>query len=461
MYPQQQKIAVVGGGVAGMSAAWHLQALGFAVKVFEKSDSIGGNARTFDVVVGDDTRWVDLGVNDFNADTYVSLYRVLENLGVESRPLEDTTCFFTLDGALTYTLDGLSNTVVPEAIARDEARFRSEALEVLTGPRYRHTLVSEYVEEKGYSDEFVHCYLYPRINAMYFGNVHGAGNTPMWPVMKYYSLQEGLGGSGPSQPKRMYFVNGSREWMTNLYNAAKAKFPVVLNAEASIHADTAGVTVDALGHVERFDAAVVALQAKDALLCMKAGLTEEVSRFLGSFKYRSDEAVAHTFYGVLPPDVKAWRTYNILIRRNPNGAYRYTMTYLVNRHQNEGAGSGNGAVATPHFFVTLNPQVPIPESHVLKQPDGTPARTEFQHLSYDLDALKAQERRDDIQGINNVYVAGGYARGAGLHEECWADGMELARQIKREREAAGASNGQTGDYGFGAAGDAVASRLVE
>ena len=44
-----------------MSVAWHLHALGFAVKVFEKDDRIGGEARTVDVIVGDEIRWVDLG----------------------------------------------------------------------------------------------------------------------------------------------------------------------------------------------------------------------------------------------------------------------------------------------------------------------------------------------------------------------------------------------------------------
>ena len=86
--------------------------------------------------------------------------------------------------------------------------------------------------------------------------------------------------------------------------------------------------------------------------------------------------------------------------------------------------------------MTVNPPVPvpIPDSHVLRQPDGTPARTIFQHTAYNLDAVKAQERRNDLQGINNVYLTGGYSRGAGLHEECWTDGMELATHIKRVQE---------------------------
>ena len=84
-----------------MSAAWHLHALGFNVKVFEKDDCIGGEARTIDVVVGDEIRWVDLGVNDFNATTYVNLVSMLDDPGVEYPPLEDTTCFYTLGVCLS------------------------------------------------------------------------------------------------------------------------------------------------------------------------------------------------------------------------------------------------------------------------------------------------------------------------------------------------------------------------
>jgi predicted NAD/FAD-binding protein len=134
------------------------------------------------------------------------------------------------------------------------------------------------------------------------------------------------------------------------------------------------------------------------------------------------------------PYAKAWRTYNILIRRNPAGSHPYTITYVINRHQNDARSSKNGALGTPHFFVTVNPPFPIPDSHVLRQPDGTPAKTIFHHIAHDLDAIKAQERRDNLQGTNNVYITGGYARGAGLHEECWADVMEVAAQIKRVQE---------------------------
>ena len=155
----------------------------------------------------DETRWVDLGVNDFNAETYVSLVRVLDELGVEFRPLEDTSCFYTLDGSLIYTSDGLWYTGAPETITRDAERFQNEAPEVLASPVYRYTSVKEYVTDRDYSDEFVNYYLYPRINGMYFVDSQGAGEMPIRPVVKYYSLQEGLGGHMAPRAKRMYFVN--------------------------------------------------------------------------------------------------------------------------------------------------------------------------------------------------------------------------------------------------------------
>ncbi len=41
------KVAVVGGGIAGVSAAWSLHRAGYEVELFEKGPALGGNAKTF------------------------------------------------------------------------------------------------------------------------------------------------------------------------------------------------------------------------------------------------------------------------------------------------------------------------------------------------------------------------------------------------------------------------------
>lgn len=426
------RIAIIGAGAAGMSAAWHLHECGFEVKVFERNGRIGGDVQTIDVMIGGEKRWVDLGVNDFNAKTYRQLATMFDKLGVKYRRLQDTECFFTLDGSITYTSDGKWGTAPPEAIRRDAARFRRDAPEVLSNPAYRHALVKEYVRDQCYSEEFIQYNLYPRIKGMYFSDREDIGSTPLWPIMRYYCLQEGLNQDGPPRVERMYFVDGSAEWMAKLYVAAKAKFPVVLNADASIRAGASGVTVYTKGHIERFDKVVLTQQAWDALRCIKDGLTEELASFLGSFDYCDDEVVVHNYHGVLPPQISAWRTYNIVIPTEPTTSGPYVITYAVNRHQNDASNPRYLRFGTPHFFATVNPPVPIPEAQVLKQPDGTPAKALFRHAVYNLKAVRAQERRSDLQGVNNIYVTGGYARGVGLHEECWIDGMELAAQIHQQ-----------------------------
>ena len=419
-----------------MSTAWHLHEHGFDVKVFERNGHIGGDVQTIEVMIGGEKRWVDVGVNDFNARTYRHLVPMFDRLGVRYLLLEDTSCFFTLDGSIIYTSDGKWGTAAPGAIIRDAARFRREAPEVLSNQAYRYALVKEYVTEQGYSDEFIRHNLYPRINGMYFSNRDDIGSTLLLPVMKYYSLQEGLNEQGPPRAERMYFVDGSAQWMKKLYEAAKTKFPIALNAEASVRASASGVTVYTQDHIERFDGVVLAQQAWDALRCIKDGLTAELAGFLGSFDYYDDEVFVHNYNGVLPPRVSAWRTYNILIRGNATVPHPYLITYAVNRHQNDTYNPRYLRFGTPHFFVTVNPPVPIPEANVLRQPDGTPARMLFRHTAYNLEAVRAQERRGGLQGINNIYVTGGYARGVGLHEECWVDGIELAAHIKRAQQYA-------------------------
>ncbi len=44
---KSSKIAIVGGGIAGVAAAWSLDRAGHCVELFERSSAVGGNAKTF------------------------------------------------------------------------------------------------------------------------------------------------------------------------------------------------------------------------------------------------------------------------------------------------------------------------------------------------------------------------------------------------------------------------------
>ena len=178
------------------------------------------------------------------------------------------------------------------------------------------------------------------------------------------------------------------------------------------------------------DVVVVATHADDALKMFKSGATPEVLSCLGRIKYQDGMCVAHTFAGILPPDVNAWKTYNILIHDDAACLRPYTITYVCNRHQNDGANPRYDTFGGPLFFITVNPPVPIPSRYVLNDVlNGLPAVANLRHNVFNFDCLAAQTTINGLQGENNLYFAGGWTNGAGLHEECWIQGQAIARMI--------------------------------
>src|SRR5262245_59879757 len=137
-----QTVAVVGSGVAGMTAA-HILRRRYDVTVFEALGHIGGNADTREVVLPDGTRVpVDVAFMAYGADTYPTFARLLAELGVASRPANvavDVVCT-----GCGYTKIAKGSTTPPRGIdpatwhrfAVDVARFPDDAAKV--GPAGDH-----------------------------------------------------------------------------------------------------------------------------------------------------------------------------------------------------------------------------------------------------------------------------------------------------------------------------------
>ena len=231
--PLAEIVVIVGGGVSGLLTAYLLlnrYGRRYIPVVLDGNichSRIGGNAYTVPVQVGKFQRWVDLGVNDYNAATYRNIQSLLKKLGVEGRPLIDTTTWAGSHNGhcVSYTDADMSSGRVSCELARDYYRFKSEAYNDAMYGHYFDFSLSDYAKEKGYCDAFLQLNLYPRVNGMYYADQTRAVPTmPLGAIMRYYGLQEGFG-TGPAD--RRYFDQGSTYWLEVLADAIRCMGGIV------------------------------------------------------------------------------------------------------------------------------------------------------------------------------------------------------------------------------------------
>ena len=84
------KIAVVGSGISGLSAAYYLSKKNH-VDLFEKEDHFGGHSHTIDLMIGTKKVPVDIGFIVFNFETYPNLINFLMKIKLK---LKKATCLF-------------------------------------------------------------------------------------------------------------------------------------------------------------------------------------------------------------------------------------------------------------------------------------------------------------------------------------------------------------------------------
>lgn len=426
------KIAIIGAGVSGLLTAYLLKRKNENAQIYllDKSDRIGGNVETRRFKVGQsyiseqhDTRWADMGVNDFNLDMYTNIYNLLQMLGYEKKTnllkLENSTSFSNDNGSISYYINDDGKNTMPQIVYDDYKRFQNEGSKHLLKDSGSHDLtVEQFLERHEYSREFAEYNLYPRINGMYFVNDSHPKYMPIKAVMDYYHLQEGFGAQDP-HPYRVYLKGGMSEWLRKLFEHSYTKFVKATNIELYANTDSVKLRCDQFSEV--FDAAFISCPADSANEMIKAGKTEEMKDVFSAFTYTKSTSIAHTYAPVLPPDRSAWKTYNIYIHGKKETYRPYTISYVCNRHQNDKNNPDYDNFENPEYFVSLNPHKQIPESFILKDVNGNPMIQTFRHYIFNENVLRVQNNGDitKIQGQNNLFFAGGWMQGAGLHEQCY------------------------------------------
>src|SRR5689334_23162756 len=169
--------AVIGAGVAGLTAAYILQR-SYDVTLYEADARLGGHADTHEVAAADGRPLaLDTGFIVHNTLTYPRLTRLLRELGVETRPTDMSMSVRCQGCGLEYSGSGGLGGLVPApgTLARPRyvpmlARiplFYREARRLLATPAADSLTLGEFLLAGGYPRYFTGHFVVPLIAAVW------------------------------------------------------------------------------------------------------------------------------------------------------------------------------------------------------------------------------------------------------------------------------------------------------
>jgi len=407
------KIAVIGTGISGLSAAWLLSRR-HDVTVYERASRPGGHSNTVEITAADRAIPVDTGFIVYNPKNYPNLTALFEHLGVATKP-SDMSFGVSLDGGrLEYAgtdLLGLfaqkRNLVRPRFLSmlRDLLRFYREAPAAdLADPSIT---LGDYLRAGNYGEAFCRDHLLPMAAAIWSAPPQAMLDYPAASFIRFHANHGLL--QIADRPEWRTVDGGSREYVRKL-TAAFADRVRLDCAATSVRRTGDGVLVrDAQGRDARFDHVVVATHADQALTLL-ADRDSDERDLLGAFRYSHNLAVLHTDARFMPRRRSAWSSWNFIGDRDAESGV--CVTYWMNRLQ---------SLPGPDLFVTLNPAQP---PHA-----GTLLHSEiYEHPMFDTRAIQAQSRLWSLQGRGKVWFCGAYF-GAGFHEDGLQAGLAVAEAL--------------------------------
>jgi len=417
-----RRVAVVGSGVAGLTAAHELTRSGARVTLLEADDRLGGHAHTQDVTGGDGRALaLDTAFLVHNERTYPRLLRLFAELGVATQESEMSMSVRCLGCGLEYAgARGPSGLLArPGSLLRGDylrmlaevPRFHRQARRLLAAGAADDTLtLGAFLRAGGFSPYFAAHFMTPLVAAVWSCNPALAADYPARYLFAFMDNHGMLSVTG--SPTWRTVVGGSRSYVERIaarLHSVRTSAPVT-----RVHRHPDGVTLTTGdGLAARYDAVVLATHPDQALRLL-ADPTADERRTLGAFRYSRNPTVLHRDASVLPRARRARASWNYLMSSCEDNAEQVRVSYHLNRLLRLDTDED--------YLVTLNedPAAPVPEQHVV-------SRTVYRHPQYTPDSLAAQRLLPALNRGRTAF-AGAY-HGWGFHEDGCRSGVEAAESL--------------------------------
>lgn len=408
------RIAVVGGGISGLSAAWLLSQR-HEVVLFEGDSRLGGHANTVQAPDGAGGQTpVDTGFIVYNEENYPNFTALLSHLDVRTLDADMALSVSLDDGAFEYSSGSLfaqrRNFFSARfwRMLRDVTRFYRHGPRDIAALEAPLTSLDDYLKQKGYCQAFRDDHLLPQAAAIWSTPLSAIRDYPAAALIRFFQNHGMMRIFGRGLWRTVQ--GGSRAYVEKLSAAFGGEVRSGVRV-AGVRRLPAGVELRlASGEVERFDQVVIATHGDQALALLDDPTPEE-RRILSAFRYSRNLAVLHSDRRLMPKRRAAWTSWNHIGKRS--APEEGCVTYWMNRLQS--------LPARPELFVTLNPTREIAPEAVI--------RTDvYDHPLFDAAAIAAQAELWSLQGVRDTWFCGSYF-GHGFHEDGLQSGLAVAEQL--------------------------------
>ncbi len=404
-----KKIAVIGGGISGLAAAYYLSRK-HEVWLFEKESRLGGHTNTVTVETPQGPLPIDTGFIVHNDVTYPNLIKLFAELGVETAPSDMSFAVSDHRNGFEYSSRGLNGFFAQRTNAfahahyrllKEILRFNREAPRFLEGADAARFTLGDFIAEMRYDDGFVEKYLHPMASAVWSMSPAAMNWFPAGTLIRFF-LNHGMLGIH-THPQWKVLKGGSNTYIT----------PLTAPYRERIHR---GADIRSIARLENhvivqgrwFDEVVFACHGNQ-ILPMLADATERERDVLQHFQTTKNDVCLHTDSSLLPSRPRARASWNY----NLEGHSGATVTYHMNRLQN---------LRTPQdYCVTLNASGGIRPEKVLR-------RMTYHHPLYTREAIQAQARWKEISGVRRTHFCGAYWF-YGFHEDGLNSALRVARSL--------------------------------
>ena len=375
------KIAVIGSGISGLSAAFYLSKK-FKVDLFEQEDYFGGHSCTYDIKNGNKTIPVDLGFIVFNKLTYPNLINFLKELDI---PFEKSNMSFSVSiqgSNIEYGGRSLK-AIFANKLNIFNINFLKMLKEIISFYKNAPTLLKNnidsetlgsYLEKSNLSKYFIEYHIIPMVAAIWSMPFKKAKDIPLKLFLNFF-INHGLFKT-KNRPQWYTITNRSRTYVKKVL--AEISGEVFKNYKVDrVHRNEDTVKITIGNEHLYYDQVILASHADQSLKILEEP-TEEAQRILSKFKYVSNTAILHTDKRLMPKRKLAWSSWNSISNKN-----KTCVTYWLNNLQNLNCND--------NFFLTLNSIYEINKENIIK-------KINFTHPYFNSETSRLQKDLNSLQG---------------------------------------------------------------